>query len=135
MIVDSLARQFLLKNKHILRISVIEDDLGITGKSIFKWISGKRPLPDKWADPLYEYLYPLLDQKSKVHKQEYVCDKVVVLSLSHVLPEYKHIEKVNLTKSHFSEFVTNGADVIYFRSINKNGNESYLSIYSQYLIK
>jgi hypothetical protein len=76
MIADSLARQFLLKYKHIIRISVIEDDLGITGKSIYKWIIGKKPLPDKWSEPLFKYLYPMLDENSKVqnrHFQQHPC--------------------------------------------------------------
>lgn len=67
---------------------MIEDDLGITGKSIYKWIIGKKPLPDRWNAPLFEYLYPMLDAKSKVHQEKYSCDKVVVVDNSHLLPEF-----------------------------------------------
>lgn len=135
MIADSLARQFLLKYRHIIRISVIEDDLGITGKSIYKWIIGKKPLPDKWSDPLFEYLYPMLDAHSNVHQKIYLYDKVVVVDRSHVLPEFQHIQKENLKKIHFSNFLIKGADVIYFRSTNRNHIDSHLSIYSKYFTK
>ncbi len=114
---------------------MIEDDLGITGKSIYKWIIGKKPLPDKWIDPLFEYLYPMLDANIKVHQKIYLSDKVVVVDSSHVLPEFQDIHKENLKKIHFPNYLTNGADVIYFRSTHRNHIDSHLTIYSKYFTK
>ncbi|WP_339867073.1 hypothetical protein [uncultured Algoriphagus sp.] len=132
MVADNVARQFLLTYKHIIRISVIEDDLGITGKSIYKWIIGKKPLPDKWIEPLYKYLYPMLDKDSELHQKLFQVDRVIVLDHSQILPEFQGIQKENLNLSHFSTLLTKNADVIYFRSIHRNHINSHLTIYSKY---
>ena len=102
MIADSLARQFLVLHRHILRIAVIEDELGISGKSLYKWMIGKRPLPDRWERPLFDYLYPMLDTKNKVHQKCFQADKVVVLDQQHILSNYHHIKLKLWKRLHFS---------------------------------
>ncbi|MEB2782814.1 hypothetical protein U3A58_20705 [Algoriphagus sp. C2-6-M1] len=133
MIADSLGRQFLMMHKHLIRISVIEDGLGISGKSLYKWVIGKRPLPDKWEKPLYEYLYPMLDPENEIHMKTFQIDRVVVLEEHHILPRFKDVKKEQLRRFHFSEQYTAGADVVYFRFINRTLRESYISIYSAYI--
>ncbi len=132
MIVDSLARQFLLMHRHFLRISVIEDEVGISGKSIYKWMVGKRPLPDKWEQPIYDYLYPMLDPKNRIHQKSFQSDKVVVLERRHLLPEYQDVKNELLRRLHFPDKYTAGADVVYFRFFNRGLREGYISIYSAY---
>lgn len=132
MIADSLARQFLLMHRHILRISVIEDGLGISGKSLYKWMIGGRPLPDHWEQPLYDYLYPMLDPDNRIHRKTYQLDTVVVLEQGQILPEYRGMQRELLKRSHFPPKCTAGAQVVYFRFINKAQRESILSIYSAY---
>jgi|GEM_PF-4933117 len=133
MIADSLARQFLVMQRHLLRISLIEDELGISGKSLYKWMIGKRPLPDRWEQPLYDYLYPMLDLRNEVHQKSFQADKVVVLEQQHILPKYQHIKPELLKRLHFSGEYTAGADVVYFRFINRTHRESYVSVYSAYI--
>ncbi len=133
MVADSLTRQFLLKYRHLIRVSTIEDDLGITGKSIHKWLTGKRPLPEKWEKPLQEYLYPLFDPKNKRVIRELVCDKVVTVESKNILPSFKNLEREMLQKHHFNPMLTSSADVVYFRFVNSHGKEGYLSIYSRYM--
>lgn len=133
MIADSLARQFLVKQRHLLRISLIEDELGISGKSLYKWMIGKRPLPDRWEQPLYDYLYPMLDPENEIHLKTYSIDKVVVLEEHQILSQYQHIKPELLKRLHFSKEYTAGADVVYFRFINRTHRESYVSVYSAYI--
>ncbi|WP_339757424.1 hypothetical protein [Algoriphagus aquimarinus] len=133
MIADSLARQFLVSHRHFLRISVIEDELGISRKSLYKWMIGKRPLPDRWEQPLYDFLYPMLDPKNKVHQKCFKTDKMVVLEQKHLLSKYQHVKPELLQRSHFSETHTVGADVIYFRFVNRTKRESSISVYSTYI--
>lgn len=85
MIPDSLLRQFLLSKKNFFKISALEQEFGITGKSIERWIKGKRPLPTKWEDPLRKILYPMVDEQNELHKEHYKFDKVVVLEKNHIL--------------------------------------------------
>lgn len=132
MIADSLARQFLVIHRHFLRISVIEDELGISGKSLYKWMIGKRPLPDKWEQPLYNYLYPMLDPGNEIHQKTFQEDKVVVLEQHNILPEYQDVKRELLRRIHFPVKYTAGADVVYFRFFNRGLRESYISIYSAY---
>lgn len=133
MIPDSLARQFLIKNKHFISISAIEEDLGITGKSLFKWIVGKRPLPDKWNKPLFEYLFPMVDESNKTHQRMYKFDTVIVLDSNHILPEFKDVKAENLRKHHFPQSYFINADVVYFQYINCRQRESCVSIFSVYM--
>lgn len=133
MIADSMARQFLLKYRHILRISVIEHELGISGKSLYKWMIGKRPLPDRWEQPLYDYLYPMLDPGNEIHQKYFQADKVVVLEQHHILPKYQKIKPGLLKRLHFYKEYTAGADVVYFNYINITHRESYVSVCSTYI--
>jgi len=133
MIADSLARQFLVMQRHLLRISLIEDELGISGKSLYKWMIGKRPLPDRWEQPLYDYLYPMLDPENEIHLKTYSTDKVVVLEEHQVLSQYQQIKPELLKRLHFSREYTAGVDVVYFRFINRTHRESYVSVYSAYI--
>ncbi|WP_339869755.1 hypothetical protein [uncultured Algoriphagus sp.] len=132
MIADSLARQFLVMHRHFLRISAIEDELGISGKSLYKWMVGKRPLPDRWEQTLYDYLYPMLDPMNEIHQNCFQADKVLVLEQHHILPKYQDIKPELLKRLHFYKEYTAGADVVYFRFINRTQRESYISIYSIY---
>ncbi|MDR7132561.1 hypothetical protein J2X69_004934 [Algoriphagus sp. 4150] len=133
MIVDSLARQFLVMHRHFLRISAIEDELGISGKCLYKWMIGQRALPDRWEQPLYDYLYPMLDPGNEIHLKTYWIDRVVVLEKHHLLPRYQHIKPEMLRRFHFSGQYTAGADVVYFRYSNKMQRESNISVYSVYI--
>ncbi len=132
MIADSLARQFLVMHRHFLRISAIEDELGISGKSLYKWMVGKRPLPDHWERPLYDFLYPMLDPGNEIHQKCFQVDKVVVLEEQHMLPEYQNLNPKLIRRTHFQEKYYAGADVVYFRFFNRNLQEACLSIYSAY---
>jgi len=132
MITDSLGRQFLVMHRHFIRISVIEEELGISGKSLYKWMIGKRPLPARWEQPLYEYLYPLVDQSNKVHRKTFQFDRVVVLEHHQILPQFQGLKREQLRMHHFYAKYVAGADVLYFRFYNRTRKESYMTIYSVY---
>lgn len=104
MIVDSIYRQFLVSNKYLIRISTLEDRLGITGKSIHKWVVGKKPLPSKWEEPLKSILFPMVDEQNKFHKMIYKTDKVVVLLESQVLVQFCSLHHSELKLCHFSKY-------------------------------
>lgn len=125
MIADSLLRQFLFSKKHLIRISVLEQELGITGKSIEHWIKGKRPLPSNWEEPLRNLLYPMVNEDSEEHNKLYQFDRVVVLENDQVFEQYKSLPNVLLDRTHFPLHLTNGAEVVYYKFISRNRKVSY----------
>ncbi len=133
MLTDSMARQFLVHYRHILKIASIENDLGITGKSLQKWVVGRRPLPDKWEEPLLAYLYPMLDPLNSVHAGKYQIDNVVTLNQTNVLEKFQRLDKYELQKKHFDPLLTESADVIYFSFQNSSNKQGLIPVYSRYL--
>ena len=132
MIVDSIYRQFLISNRSLIRISTLEDKLGITGKSIHKWVVGKKPLPYKWEEPLKNILFPMVDEQNKVHKVVFNTDKVVFLLESQVLVQFRSLHHSELKLSHFSKRLFKDADVVYLKYLNSFSNYSFRSIFSVY---
>lgn len=110
----------------------MEHELGITGKSIERWIKGKRPLPTKWEAPLREILFPMVDEQNELHQELYQFDKVVVLEECQILNRFKSYHHNLLERQHFPQRLTQNADVVYLKFHNRNGLISYRTIFSRY---
>lgn len=132
MIADSLTRQFLISKKSILNISKIEDNLGMPSRSLYKWIIGKRPLSEKWHEPLTNFLFPMLDPQNDKHISNYQFDKVLVLTEEHLKHQFKAYKTDFLRIHHFEHSLINSSDIVYYNFTTKTKLDAYKSLYSKY---
>lgn len=49
-----------------------------------------RTLPDHWKQPMFDYLFPLLDRGIEIHRKKFQDDKEVVFKQHIMLPEYQN---------------------------------------------
>lgn len=101
-------------------------------RSLYKWILGKRPLSEKWHEPLTNYLFPLLDPCNETHISHYQFDKVLVLTEKNLKHQFKNYKTDFLTIHHFKHSDIKTSDIVYYNFTSKNKLDAYKSLYSKY---